>query len=215
MALIEFFLFAFVSLFVIISPVSTVPLFLGMTPNNTSHEREAMARFACILAVLVLSFFALFGKLLFQTLGITSAAFQTAGGILLFVIALEMVFGKEPAPAAAMSAEEKAVATRQDDIAITPLAIPMLCGPGSISTAVLLQSKAAGWSQYVALIVALVAVMTASYTIFRFAAFGGKWLNPLLLRVVRRLMGLLLAAVAVQFVFNGIRTAELFRPAAG
>ncbi|MGE9295777.1 MAG: MarC family protein [Puniceicoccales bacterium] len=206
---IEFYLFAFVSLFVIISPISTVPLFLGMTPNNTPHEREGMARFACIVAAPLLMFFALFGELLFRALGITSAAFQTAGGILLFMIALEMTFGKEPTPAATISAEDRAAAARQDDIAITPLAIPMLCGPGSISTAVLLQSKATNVAEVIALMLALVTVLGACYAIFRFAAFGGKWLKPMMLRVARRLMGLLLAAVAVQFVFNGIRASQL------
>jgi len=206
----EYFLFAFVSLFVIISPISTVPLFLGMTPDNTPHEREGMARFACIVAAPILVVFSLFGELLFGALGITSAAFQTAGGVLLFMIALEMTFGKEPAPAAAISAEDRAAAVRQDDIAISPLAIPMLCGPGSISTGVLLQSKARDIWESLALAGAIGCVMFVTYMIFRFAAFGGKWLKPLMLRVARRLMGLLLAAVAVQFVFNGIRASKLF-----
>lgn len=209
MASIEYFLFAFVSLFVIISPISTVPLFLGMTPDNSAEEREQMARTACKVAGLILLGFALFGEMLFQALGITAAAFQTAGGVLIFLIALDMVLGKDPAPSAVITPEDKAAAMRKDDIAITPLAIPMISGPGSISTTVLLQTKASAWPQYVMLILALGCVITASYAIFRFAAYGGKWLNPLLLRVTKRLMGLLLAAVAVQFVFNGIRNSGL------
>jgi len=209
--ILEYFLFAYVTLFVIISPISTVPLFLGMTPDNTPHEREGMARFACIVAAPILVVFALFGELLFGVLGITAPAFQTAGGILLFLIALEMTFGKEAVPAAAISAEDRAAAARQDDIAITPLAIPMLCGPGSISTAVLLQSRAKSPWETLALVTAIVTVMLTAYLIFRFAAFGGKWLKPMMLRVARRLMGLLLAAVAVQFVFNGIQASAIFR----
>ncbi|WP_309381703.1 MarC family protein [Cerasicoccus frondis] len=209
-AVIEYFFFAFVSLFVIISPISTVPLFLGMTPDNTPEERVGMARFACILAGCVLLTFAILGELLFNALGITQAAFQTAGGLLIFLIAVDMVLGKDPAPSAVMTPEDKAAGLRKNDIAITPLAIPMISGPGSISTAVLLQSKAIGWAQYLALALAIAAVSLASYTIFRFAAFGGRWLNPLILRIAKRLMGLLLAAVAVQFVFNGVLASGLF-----
>lgn len=206
-AIVEYFLFAFVSMFVIISPISTVPLFLGMTPDNTPDERDGMARTACKVAGCILLGFAILGELLFGVLGITSAAFQTAGGLLIFLIALDMVLGKDPTPSAVITPEERAVAARKDDIAITPLAIPMVAGPGSISTVVLLQSKAQDWSQYVALAVALGCVIAVTYMIFRFAAYGGKWLNPLILRVAKRLMGLLLAAVAVQFVFNGLRNA--------
>ncbi|WP_269541471.1 MarC family protein [Cerasicoccus fimbriatus] len=209
MAAIEYFLFAFVSLFVIISPISTVPLFLGMTPDNTAEERIAMAKLACTLAGGVLLFFAVMGQLLFNALGITSAAFQTAGGLLILLISIEMVLGKDPAPVAVITPEDKAAGMRKDDIAITPLAIPMISGPGSISTAVLLQSKAAGWMQYAMLGLAIVSVAGASYAIFRFAAIGGKWLSPLILRITKRLMGLLLAAVSVQFIFNGIRNSGL------
>lgn len=207
MAILETFLFSFVSLFVIISPVSTVPLFLSITPDNTAKEREEMARTACKVAGMALLFFALLGQLLFNVFGITSAAFQTAGGILIFLIALEMVLGKDPAPSAVMTPEDRAVAMRMDDVAITPLAIPLIAGPGSISTVVLLQSKARDWLDFVLLILALGCVVAVTYAIFRFAAYGGKWLNPLLLRVTKRLMGLLLCAVAVQFVFNGLRSA--------
>jgi len=211
---IEYFLFAFISLFVIISPISTVPLFLGITPDNSPQERETMARTACKVAGVALLFFALLGQLLFSVFGITTPAFQTAGGILIFLIALDMVLGKEAAPSAVMSSEDRAVALRMDDVAITPLAIPLVAGPGSISTVILLQSKAEGWLESVILIMALASVIAVTYMVFRFAAYGGKWLNPLLLRVTKRLMGLLLSAVAVQFVFNGLRSAGFLGAAA-
>lgn len=169
-----------------------------------------MARFACILGGLILIVFAILGELLFRTLGITVPAFQTAGGLLLFLIALDMVFGKQISPAT-ISPEEKIVATQKEDIAITPLAVPMIAGPGGISTVILLQSKADGFWQYLFLNLALLLVVIASYIIFRFAAYGGRWLNPLMLRVAKRLMGLLLTAVAVQFVFNGLAASKLFQ----
>ena len=203
MTLLEFLLLAPVSLFVIVSPLSTAPLFLAMTEDNTPQERTRQARTACILAGCVLLVFALLGRLIFQALGITIEAFQVAGGIILFVIALEMVhsseFGRKK-----LSREEQEMASEKDDVAVTPMGVPLIAGPGSISTTILLQSQAETLYQYLVLLGSIILVMGVAYGIFHLASYGGRWLSPILQRVVRRLMGLLLAAVAVQFVLNGL-----------
>ncbi|MGJ3241748.1 MAG: MarC family protein [Opitutales bacterium] len=206
MAYLSYLLLATVSLFLIVSPITAVPLFLGMTPNDTTMERLRAARLACTVGALVLVFFALAGPILFRLLGITSPAFEVAGGILIFLIALEMLFGKE-ANSRRITEEEQQVAVEKEDIAVTPLAIPILCGPGSISTAILLRTQAPDWTFLPLLLVGIATVYLAAYFILFFSAHGAGRLSPLLLRVIRRLMGLLLAAVAVQFVFNGAAAA--------
>jgi multiple antibiotic resistance protein len=101
--------------------------------------------------------------------------------------------------------EETAAGVEKDDIAITPLAVPMLAGPGAISTAVLLRNQADTWQKQVALCVAIMAVCGITYIVFRIAAEGTRWLNPIAMKITTRIMGLLLAAVAVQFILNGLK----------
>ncbi|KAF0095260.1 MAG: hypothetical protein E1N59_1306 [Puniceicoccaceae bacterium 5H] len=207
MTALEFLLLAPVSLFVISGPISAVPLFLAITPDNTPHERVYMARVACIVAGCVLLAFAVLGEVIFRAMGITIPAFQVAGGVLLFLIALDMLKAEESRRQ--ITPEESAYAARRDDIAVTPLAVPLLAGPGGISTAVLLQSQATTWLHMTILYVSVVLVMCVTFLVLRLSSHGVRWLNPLLLRVSRRLMGLILAAMAVQFVFNGLQSSGL------
>ncbi|MDP0499233.1 MAG: MarC family protein [Verrucomicrobiota bacterium JB022] len=200
-------LLAPVSLFVISGPLSAVPLFLAITPDNSPSERIDMARVACIVASCVLLAFAMLGELIFRAMGITIPAFQVAGGVLLFLIALDMLKAEESRRQ--ITPEESAEAARRQDIAVTPLAVPLLAGPGAISTSVLLQSQADTWVHMVILYGSIVAVMFVTFIVLRFSAYGARWLNPLMLRVSRRLMGLILAAMAVQFVFNGLQSSGL------
>lgn len=203
MTLVEFTLLAASSLFVIIDPVSLVPLFLAMTPDDTPGERIRMARLACVVAACVLILFGLAGQWVFKFLGITLPAFQMAGSVVLLLIAMDMLRA-ERSPVRETDKDTQAGAA-MDDIAITPLAVPMLAGPGAISTTILLQSKAAGVAQHVALYACIMAVCAASYVILRLSAHGAKWLNPLAMRIGTRLMGLLLAAIAFQFLINATR----------
>lgn len=208
MTLFEYSLLAFVSLFAIVSPVSTAALFLAMTPDNTRQERTKMAKLACVVVALVLIGFSLIGELVLRTFGITVAAFQTAGGILLLLIALDMLQAKESSRK--ISREESQAGTEKDDIAITPLAVPLLAGPGAISTSIVLSSQAQDWTHRGALCLAIALVSVLTYWILNIAGASAGWLNPLFLRVTTRLMGLLLGALAVQFVFNGLGEANLF-----
>jgi multiple antibiotic resistance protein len=121
---------------------------------------------------------------------------------LLLLVALDMIRAQRSR--VQETAEETTAGTEKEDIAITPLAIPMLAGPGAISTAVLLHNQAAGWEQNVALYVCIVAVCAASYLILRLSARGARWLSPIALRITTRIMGLLLAALAFQFLINAV-----------
>jgi len=203
MRLHEFILLAASSLFVIVDPIATVPAFLAMTPHDTPEQRIKMARLACWVMAGVLLLFSVTGKLIFQFLGITLPAFQIAASIILMLVALDMLRAQRSR--VQETSEETAAAAEKADIAITPLAIPMLAGPGAISTVILLQNEANGVAQHVALYVCIIGVSAASYAILRVATRGALWLNPIAMKITTRIMGLLLAAMAAQFLLNGIR----------
>lgn len=202
MSLLAFTFMAFSSLFVIVDPIAAIPAFLAMTARDTPEQRVRMARLACLVAAGVLLFFALVGKWIFQYLGITLPAFQMAASLVLLLVALDMIRAQRSR--VQETAEETTAGTEKEDIAITPLAIPMLAGPGAISTAVLLHNQARGWEQSAALYVCIVAVCAASYVILRLSARGARWLSPIALRITTRIMGLLLAALAFQFLINAV-----------
>jgi len=203
MTLSEYALFAFSSLFVIVDPVAAVPAFVAMTSHDTVAQRLRMARVACLAMVGLLTGFALVGQTLFNLLGITLPAIQVAGALVLLLVALDMLRAQRSA--VQETAEETAAGSRKEDIAITPLAVPMLAGPAAISTVILLEAQAATWAHRGMLLACLVLVGLASYIIFALGATGAKWLSPIADRIITRLMGLLLAALAVQFLFNGLK----------
>lgn len=205
----EYTLFAFTSLFVIVDPIAIIPAYLAMTERDSAGTQQRMAFLACTVAAGVLTVFGLLGTWIFKLLGITMAAFQIAGSVLLFRIALDMLYANRSRDRETDEEVEAGVA--KDDIAITPLGVPMLAGPGAISTALILVGQARGAAQHVAFILAIVAVTGISYAILRLASTGSRWLNPLALKLVMRVMGLMLAAVAVQFVLNALEQTPLFR----
>jgi multiple antibiotic resistance protein len=208
MNLLAYCLLALSSLFVIVDPIATIPAFIAMTPRDTTASRLRMARLACLVAAGVLILFALCGQWIFRLLGITLPAFQIAGSILLLCIAMDMLYAKRSATQE--TREETEAGINKDDIAITPLGVPMLAGPGAISTSLILMNQARGWDQRVALILSIIVVSFASYWILRIATQGARWLNPLAIKLITRLMGLLLAAIAVQFAINGLEQTALF-----
>lgn len=203
MSLLEYILFAASSLFVIIDPIALVPVFLAMTSGDPPAQRIKMAKLACLIAAGVLVVFALVGKWIFLYLGITMPAFQMAASIVLLLIALDMLRARR-SPVQETS-EETAAAAAKEDIAVTPLAVPMLAGPGAISTAILLHGKADGITEEFALIGCILAVCFASYLVLRLSAHGARWLKPIAMKITTRLMGLLLAAIAFQFFLNALR----------
>jgi multiple antibiotic resistance protein len=202
MSLSEYILLAFGSLFVIVDPPAAVPAFLAMTPTDTPEERIKMARLACCVAAGVLLAFAIAGKWIFKFLGITMPAFQIAASIVLLLVALDMLRAQRSR--VQETSEETAAGIEKNDITVTPLAIPMLAGPGAISTAIMLHNQAANLAQRVALYICIVAVSVASYLILRISARGARWLSPIAMNITVRIMGLLLAAVAIQFMLKAL-----------
>jgi multiple antibiotic resistance protein len=201
-SLTEYILLAASSLFVIVDPLATAPAFLAMTPHDTPEQRLRTAKVACCTLAAVLLVFSVAGMAIFKVFGITMPAFQIAASIVLLIIALDML--RVQRSRVQETSEEKDAGTEKNDIAVTPLAIPMLAGPGAISTTILLQNEAHTIPQHFALYGCIVAVALASYLIFRLVVRGARWLNPIAMSIAIRVMGLLLAAIAVQFMLNAI-----------
>jgi multiple antibiotic resistance protein len=207
MGLFEFSSLALSSLFVIVDPIAVVPVFLAMTPMDSADERRRTARLAAVVMAGVLLPFALAGKWVFQFFGVTLPALQIAASVVLLLIALDMLRAQRSRVQA--TDEETEAGTAKDDVAITPLAIPMLAGPGAISTTFLLRNQASDWIQVAALCASIMAIAALTWLILRFSAEGARWLNPIVLRITTRIMGLLLAAVAMQFLLNALKEVKL------
>jgi multiple antibiotic resistance protein len=204
-------LLATTSLLVIMDPIATVPAFLAMTSGDSTLNRVRAARLACFVSAGMLIMFVVVGEGLFRLLGITMSAFKIAGSIVLLLIAMDMLRAQR-SPVQETS-EEKVAGAEKADIAITPLAVPMLAGPGAISTVILLKSQARDITYSAALVLCVCLVCFATYWILRLAAtHGARLFTPITMKLTTRIMGLLLAALAVQFILDGIaeQKARLF-----
>jgi multiple antibiotic resistance protein len=200
----QFFLVALSSIFFLVDPIATVPVFLVMTSEHGPRPRRRMARRAAITSFLVLSGFAAIGQLIFQLLGITLAAFQTAGGLILLLIGLEMVQAKRSRTKQAPDETEEA--THKEDVGIVPLGVPMLAGPGAISTVMVFMGQARSWEQVVAVISAVAITCTVAYIALAAAGYVRQHISDTGINIMTRMMGMLLAAIAIQFMATGIAT---------
>ena len=200
-------LLVFTSVLFIVDPFAVVPTFLAMTERDTPAYRRVLARRGAWTSAITLTLFALGGSLIFTLFGITIGAFKIAGGILIGLNALSMVQGRRSQQTE--TAAERAEGIAKDDISIMPLGVPMLAGPGAISTVMVLALQAKHPVTTAALYVSI--ALTALITFFTLAAASmlEKRLGQTGMRILTRLMGLVLAAIAVQFIVDGIRLTGL------
>lgn len=203
--MIELFVSSFVTFFVIIDPPGCAPIFAGLTAGTNAVHRRAMAVRAGMVAAIILLGFALFGEALLHALGISLNAFRIAGGIMLFLIALEMVFEKRTERREDRA--EKVKAEDPVDISIFPMAMPMIAGPGSIASVMLLMAQSKGIEQSAVVLSAMLAVLLLCVLALLAAGPIMRIVGAKIEAVVSRLLGVLLAALAVQFVIDGIRAA--------
>lgn len=202
----RFALVTFTSVLFIVDPVAAIPTYLVITQQESPLERRRTARRACIAMTVLLVVFAASGTMLFQAFGITLPAFRTAGGLILWFVAMDMLHGERRTQEGRDEVYEGQI---KEDVALTPLAIPMLAGPGAISTAIVVAGQARGAVQTVVVYASIVLTGFISYLSLRLGEPLLGRLGKTGIRVVTRIMGLILAAVAVQFVFSGVR--EAFR----
>jgi multiple antibiotic resistance protein len=198
------FLLAFPAVLFIVDPIGIVPMFLGMTAADSPQKCRRMALTATVTAGAVLIFFALFGTVVFQVFGVTLAAFRVAGGLLLMLTALDML--RAQSPATKTSAAEVREGEAREDIAIVPLAMPLIAGPGAIATVMVLMARyGAGAEAAVPVITSVLITMVITYLCLASARRVKLVLRDTGIAVLERVFGLILAAIAVQFVFDGGR----------
>jgi multiple antibiotic resistance protein len=192
------------SLLVIINPLMVTSVFLTLTANYPPEAKRKAARKTSAVAFAVLLAFAVFGSVLFRLFSITIGAFQIAGGIILFSVALGMLHAHPPR--LKQTPEELSEAMSRQDIAVVPLAIPMVSGPGAITTVIVLAGEAKNGPSLIVLFLAIVIAIATVWVMLRHAGRVGRVLGPSGLNITTRLMGLILATVAVQFVIHGIES---------
>jgi multiple antibiotic resistance protein len=200
----EFLISALVTLAVVVDPIGLVPAFTAITHELPQTARRAVALRASVIAAIILAGAALIGEWLLRTLSISLPAFRIAGGLLLFSIASEMVFGVRTQRQ--FQAAEQAIEERVRNIAAFPLAIPLMAGPGAITATVLLSGRASGNMALLAILLGVVAaVFAACFLVFLLSAPIARIIGTTGNVVLSRLLGVLLAALAVQFVVDGVR----------
>ncbi len=192
---------AFVTLAVIIDPIGLAPLFVALTQGAGAAERRKIALRACLVAFGVLTVFGLFGDAVLEFLGISLPAFRIAGGVLLFLTALDMLFERRTKRRQGQSQEE----SPDDDPAVFPLAIPLIAGPGAIATIILLVSQNENdWLWTASMLGVMAAALLTVFILFLAGGALERLLGPVGINVTTRLLGMLLAALSVQFILDGI-----------
>jgi len=198
-----FFAAAVATIFSVVDPVGIAPLFLALTPAVSPGERLRVMRRATVVSAVILLLFAAAGRTLLVFLGITVPAFSIAGGVLLLLISIDMLFAR--LSRTRETPEEEVEAQSSSDISVFPLAIPIISGPGSIATVILYMSQAGtDVRKILAVLAAITIALVASYLSMRASGLVLRVLGATGVHVVGRVMGILLAALAVQFILNGV-----------
>lgn len=192
------------TLFVVMDPPATAPIFLAMTARDSAEHKRRTAFRAALAAGITLALFAAIGSAIFRLLGISLGAFRIAGGLLLFLMAVDMLRAERSRHRT--SPEEEAEGVERDDVSLFPLAIPMLAGPGAISTVMVLVSRVEHLWHYAVIFGSIAITAIGAYFTLRGALVIERRLGKTGLNVMQRVMGLILAAVAVQFVIEGIHS---------
>lgn len=194
----------FITLAALINPFGAIPAFIGLTQGQSSLERRRTARTAALATVLVITVTALAGQYILAGFGITVPSLQVGGGVLLFIVAISM-FNAQPAPSRT-TPEETDEAAERANIAVVPLTIPLLTGPGTVSTVIIHSEQVQHWWDMVALLMIGAVMGGVVWVCFRMAGRISRYAGQTGLNIMTRLMGLVLAALAVEFVAHGVRT---------
>lgn len=193
------FITAFATLFVVIDPIGLTPVFIALTAGSDARHRRGVALRACLIAFGILTLFAFLGEAVLGFIGISMPAFRIAGGILLFITALDMLFERRSKRRGDKAEEE------QPDPSVFPIAIPLIAGPGAIATMILLAGQTQSAAEMAGILGVMAAVLVIGLVLFLMANVIERALGQIGIVVVTRLLGMLLAALSVQFVLDGLR----------
>lgn len=199
----ELFISAFITFFVAIDPPGCAAIYASMTQGATAEQRRNMAIRSVVVAAMILLIFGFFGEALLGAMGVSLASFRIAGGIMLFIIALEMVFEKRT-QRREDRAQEIIDTNEVEDVSIFPMAIPMIAGPGSIAALMLFIGRSETWNDKMIVLGAVAAILVIMLISLLSASFIIRILGPKIETVLTRVLGVILAALAIQFVVDGI-----------
>lgn len=202
------FLVALATFFATVGVADIAFVFAALTKDNTAKERVLFATRGVLVAAAILLFFGVLGNQILDLFGVTLPALRTAGGVLLMLIAIDMVFARHSG-ATTTTSEEDVESQKRDDISVFPLAMPLLAGPGAISAVILLTTSAKSESEFFIVLAALVVILLAAWLTLLLAIPIQRMLGLTGLSVVSRVVGILLAALSVQFIFDGIKASGL------
>lgn len=192
-----------VSLFAVMNPIGNVPIFLSLTESNSVEEKRAIARKSVLATVTILITFMLVGNLIFHLFDITIEAFRITGGILIFGIAYNLIHGKQ-SKIHSLHENEHEESKAKDDVSITPLAIPIFAGPGTIATVMALAAGEHHWENTLFVFLGLLVIALVTFVIMFYSSYIQDYLGQTGMNVITRIMGLLLAVIAVQMMINGL-----------
>jgi multiple antibiotic resistance protein len=196
-----FFVYVFASFFTIVNPIQATITFVTLTAGTSSEERKSMSLRTTFIAFIIALFFAIGGDLILQFFGITVDSLRVAGGILLFLVAIDMLKGEREQKK--VTEAEMQDASLREDISVFPLATPLLTGPGAITTVIVQMGDALTFLQKALVIIALILTFAATYIILRFSEYIDRVLGVTGIMVMTRIQGLVLGAIAVNFVATG------------
>ncbi len=201
--MLEFAFKTFSSIFIIMGPFSVIPIFLAITANNNKEEKKKIISKAIKCALAICLTFAIFGTYFFQIFGISINSFRIAGGLLMLIMAVNMLHANKSK--VRVTSEEEQEGVEKDDVSIFPLAVPLITGPGAISTVVLMASDAHTWPHWAILIAAIILSSLLMYIILNMSEKFYKVLGQTGINIMTRVMGLILAAISVEYILKGIR----------
>jgi multiple antibiotic resistance protein len=208
--LLQFSFVALTSVLFLVDPIAAIPTFLSMTAEQDGAQRRHMAKRAAWTCLVVLTGFGAAGKLIFRLFGITLPAFKIAGGVILLLIGLDMLRARRSQTKETPGDAEEGA--EREDVGIIPLGIPMLAGPGAISTVMVLIGGQRGWWYAIPVFLAIAVTSVVSYWILAGASRVRHYLGETGIRILTRLMGLMLTAIAIQFMLNGLTDIGLVKP---
>ena len=198
-----FFIYAFTSIFAIVNPVSSVMAFISMTSHLSQADKTYIAKRSVVIACIVAIIFSISGEIILKLLNITADSLRVAGGVLLFLVAIDMLFARTTRES--ITSEELKDASQRENISVFPIAMPLLTGPGAITTIIVLIRTAENIDSKLIVIGAILLTFFITFLIFRFSDYFNKVVGMTGMLVMTRLMGLFLGAIAVDFISTGIK----------
>ncbi|MCP5170374.1 MAG: YchE family NAAT transporter [Hahellaceae bacterium] len=192
-----------IGLIAIVNPLGAVPIIMSMTASYSDQEKHAITRTAVFSVGIILLASLFFGETVLAFFGISIPSFRVAGGILIFIIALSMLYAKTTETK--QTEEESQESENKESIAVVPLSIPVLAGPGAISTVILYAHKGTGWAHYLMVAVDILVLSTLLFLVLKLVPFLVKRISKTGINIFTRLMGLILASIAVEFIANGLK----------